>query len=233
MQENINEYALIVAGGSGSRMKSSIPKQFVEIGGLPVLMHTISAFILYSNNISIILVLPENQINRWDQLCALHNFSVPHLIVAGGACRTDSVINGLKHIVKEGIVAIHDGVRPFVGKEIIKAGFEAAKIHGNAVAAVPLKDSIRQVKGGHSTAVERSEFILVQTPQTFMVSQIKQAYEKYNESFTDDATVAENAGHHIHLIKGGYENIKITTPEDLIYAEAILKTPSFGRWQGL
>lgn len=220
----ISEYALIVAGGSGSRMQSDIPKQFLLLEGKPVLMHTLEAFHRHSPILEIILVLPEGQFDFWSQLCRDHQFKIPHHMQRGGATRFHSVKNGLALIAKEGLVAIHDGVRPLVDVPLIKRGYEAAAIYGNAIAAVPSKDSLRQVKDFESKSVARSEFWLVQTPQTFRTGLIKEAY-KTTESplFTDDASVAEKAGHSIHLIEGSYSNLKITTPEDLVIAAALMQ----------
>lgn len=221
----MNRFAVIVAGGSGSRMGSDTPKQFLPIGNAPILMHTIKRFFTSNEVVNIILVLPEEQIERWHQLCEKYSFSIPHLIVSGGKNRFQSVRNGLNSIgVNEGLVAIHDGVRPFISKRIIEESFKTALEKGNAVAAVELKDSIRLIdKKGNKTA-ERADFRIVQTPQTFKISQIRDAFHRAsNDQFTDDASVAEAAGYTIELINGSYENIKITTPEDLAMAEAILK----------
>jgi 2-C-methyl-D-erythritol 4-phosphate cytidylyltransferase len=213
------KYAIIVAGGSGSRMKSDVPKQFIEVGGLPILMHTLQRFKEADAEIEIILVLPESQFDYWKELCQKYK-TVPHQLVAGGNTRFQSGLNGLKAIENEGLVAIHDGVRPFVSKEIINESFKVASEKGTAVVSVPSKDSVR-VNG---QAIDRSTVRLIQTPQTFQISLIKKAFEIEELSiFTDDASVAEHAGFEINLIEGNYENIKITTPEDLLWAEVLLK----------
>jgi 2-C-methyl-D-erythritol 4-phosphate cytidylyltransferase len=220
----LKEYVLIVAGGTGTRLKSNIPKQFVELEGTPVLMRTIKVFYDYSPKISIIVVLPENQIDFWKNLCKKKAFDIPHQIIAGGSSRQQSVLNGLKAIKKEGIVAIHDGVRPLVKKDIISRSFTIASQQGNAIAAVPLKDSIRILENGENRAVDRKKFRLVQTPQTFLTSLIKNAYDRFfEEEFTDDAGIAERAGEKINLIEGSYDNIKITTSEDILIAKAIIR----------
>jgi 2-C-methyl-D-erythritol 4-phosphate cytidylyltransferase len=220
---SFNEHALIVAGGKGTRIKSKLPKQFLELNGLPILMHTINAFSRYSKDINIILVLPEDDFDLWKQLCAKHNFNQPLILQKGGESRFQSVKNGLDKIVGEGLVAIHDGVRPLVSEDIIGASFHLAAVHESAVAAVRLKDSIRMTDQDNTKAMDRSRFRLIQTPQTFKVSLIKQAYQqKEDASLTDDASVAERAGHIISLFEGSYENIKITTQEDLIVAKALL-----------
>lgn len=215
---SIKKYAIIVAGGSGSRMKSDIPKQFIEVGGLPILMHTLKRFKEAETEIELILVLPESQFEYWNQLCGKYP-TVPHQLVKGGNTRFQSGLNGLKTIENEGLVAIHDGVRPFVSAEIIQESFKVADEKGTAVVSVPSKDSVR-VNG---QAIDRSTVRLIQTPQTFQISLIKKAFETEELStFTDDASVAEHAGFTINLIEGSYENIKITTPEDLQWAEIIL-----------
>lgn len=216
----MKKYAIIVAGGSGSRMRSNLPKQFIEIGGLPVLMHTLSRFKEAFPAIYLILVLPENQFDFWNELCKKHFFTVPHQLVKGGNSRFQSGKNGLAYIHTDGVVAIHDGVRPFVSTAIIRESFEVAQEKGTAVVSVASKDSVR-VNG---QAIDRQTVRLIQTPQTFQVSLIKKAFETEELStFTDDASVAEFAGIEINLIEGSYENIKITTPEDLEWAEIILK----------
>jgi len=219
------EYALIVAGGKGTRIKSKLPKQFLELNGLPILMHTINAFYRYSPEVTVILVLPADDFETWVSLCKKYSFHKPVILQAGGDTRFQSVKNGLSKIEGEGLVAIHDGVRPLVSEDIIGASFRLAAVHQTAVAAVRLKESIRMTDQDNTKAVDRSRFRLIQTPQTFVVSLIKKAYEsKDDPSLTDDASVAERAGHIISLFEGSYENIKITTPEDLIVAEALLQS---------
>lgn len=218
------EYAVIVAGGSGTRMQSDLPKQFLPIGGRPLLMHTLEAFHRYSEKVQIILVLPAADMERWDALCEEHKFTLSHIRQTGGNSRYLSVKRGLEKIDKEGLVAIHDGVRPFVLPDSIGASFRLAAIHGSAVAAVRLKDSIRVTDKDTTRTVDRSQFRLIQTPQTFQVTLIKEAYTTVSEvGITDDASVAERAGHRISLFEGSYENIKITTPEDLYIGEAIYR----------
>ena len=224
------EYAIIVAGGKGTRMKSHIPKQFILLNGKPILMHTLEVFASYTPELSIILVLPESDINTWENLCDQHNFAIPHSLTIGGDSRFQSVRNGLSTIKEtEGLVAIHDGVRPLVDKDTIAASFRLAAIHQSAVAAVRLKESIRVTDQDTTKAVDRSAYRLIQTPQTFDLAVIKNAYNiKEVSTLTDDASVAEMAGHKISLFEGSYENIKVTTPEDLIIAEALLKRKNKG-----
>ncbi len=224
---NNKEYALIVAGGKGTRIKTKLPKQFLELKGKPILLHTIEVFYRYSEKIEIILVLPEDDFEIWEGICKKFNFDKSIILQKGGETRFQSVKNGLSKIEGPGLVAIHDGVRPLVSEDIIGASFHLAAVHQSAVAAVRLKDSIRMTDQDNTKAVDRSRFRLIQTPQTFDIALIKQAYEmKEDLSLTDDASVAEKSGHVISLFEGSYENIKITTPEDLIIAEALLYSKS-------
>lgn len=219
---NSKEYALIVAGGKGTRIKSDRPKQFLSLNGMPVLMHTILAFYKYSPSIEVVLVLPKDQIDTWRTLCVEHSFTTPLTIQPGGESRFQSVKRGLE-IMTEGLVAIHDGVRPLVSQEIIATSFRVAAKNNSAVAAVPLKESIRMMENDNTKALDRTKFKLIQTPQTFNVEMIRKAYElDEDQTLTDDASVAEKAGHLITLFDGSYDNIKITTMEDLVIAEALL-----------
>jgi len=225
-------FAIIVAGGNGSRMKSDIPKQFLLLKGKPILQHTIEQFLsvdipmgtdfqtegTVSEKINIILVLPERERAIWDQLCNENNFHPAIQTVAGGGTRFQSVRNGLNAIgALDGIVAVHDGVRPFVSPEIIQNSFETAARTGSAVTCVPVKDSVRVIgEDGVSRAVDRSQYRLMQTPQTFRLDLFRQAFQTQEQAFfTDCASVMDYAGFPITLIDGAYENIKITTPEDL------------------
>jgi 2-C-methyl-D-erythritol 4-phosphate cytidylyltransferase len=218
------EYAIIVAGGKGTRLKSETPKQFLELCGKPILVHTIEAFYNYSSDVIVILVLPESSFELWDSIAKKYHLKERIILQVGGETRFQSVKNGLAKIEGEGLVAIHDGVRPLVSKDIIAESFRMAGIQGSAVAAVPLKDSIRIAEQEMTKAMNRSKFRLIQTPQTFDVHLIRSAYRlKEDETLTDDASVAERTGHTISLFEGSYENIKITTPEDLVVAEALLK----------
>ncbi|MCE7058442.1 2-C-methyl-D-erythritol 4-phosphate cytidylyltransferase [Dyadobacter sp. CY343] len=221
----MQEYAVIVAGGSGSRMKSDIPKQFHTVNGLPVIMHTIRAFRNYSADLHIILVLPEIQFLFWENLCDTYQFKERYQLVSGGSTRFHSVKNGLSSInAVEGYVAVHDGVRPVISKEVIAASFFTAAEFGSAVASVPLKESIRSIDPNlGNRALDRTHFRLVQTPQTFRLPWMLDAFSvDYQEHFTDCASVLEAKGYPIQLIDGAYENIKITTPEDLKWAETYL-----------
>mgnify|MGYP001766435700 FL=1 len=217
-------YALIVAGGSGSRMNATVPKQFLLLNDKPVLMHTIERFHEYDNAIEIIVVLPEAQFELWESLCHEYKFSIRHQLVAGGSVRFESVKNGLSRIQGDGIVAIHDGVRPLVSFETIGRCFEVARLKGNAIPVMPVIESLRMIDGENSKAVDRSSFVTIQTPQVFSVSEIKTAYNQpFSEVFTDDASVLEAAGSAINLVEGNIENIKITHPADLIFAGMLIK----------
>ena len=223
-QQQDSLYALVVAGGSGNRMQSSTPKQFILIGGKPVLLHTLEAFHHYDPSIQIILVLPTAEKGRWKELRQEYQCQVPHAIVEGGESRFQSVKNGLALVPPEAVVAIHDGVRPFVNPEMLREGFATALEKGSAIATVPLKESIRELLPEGSKAKDRSQFLMVQTPQTFKAGIIKKAYRQAESpQFTDCASVAEADGNKVHMIAGSYQNIKITTPEDLLLAENILK----------
>ena len=219
----MKKFALIVAGGSGSRMKNTIPKQFIEINGRPILMHTIEAFYNFDPNFEFILVLPKDQLTLWNQLCEKYQFNIECKIAFGGETRFQSVQNGLNLISGDGIVFIHDGVRPLVSAKTLQNCLESALAKGNALPVVPVSESVRMVEGSKNFAVDRSQYFLVQTPQTFHTELIKKAYEQAtSNSFTDDATVLESMGETIQLVEGNRENVKITYPEDLVYAGVFL-----------
>jgi 2-C-methyl-D-erythritol 4-phosphate cytidylyltransferase len=213
---------IIVAGGLGMRMNSDLPKQFMIVAGKPVLMHTLLKFYHFDQKLNIVLVLPREHIETWNLLCSQHRFFIPHQIETGGSERFFSVKNGFKHIDEKGIVAIHDGVRPLVSGELIQHSFDAAAKFGSAIPVTKPPESVRKVDSSNSHPVDRDHYRLVQTPQTFKASLILEAYElAWKPQFTDDATVLEAAGHQVHLIEGAPENIKITRPSDLIFAEAL------------
>ena len=216
--------AIIVAGGKGERMNADIPKQFLEIQGKPILMHTLEVFNRFDAKIQLILVLPAVQIDLWKELCAKHNFNLNHQIIAGGQSRFDSVKNGLEAVNAPALVAVHDGVRPLVSVDTIAHCFETAEKFDAAIPVVDLVDSIRQVSENTSQSVDRNAFKLVQTPQVFDAELLQKAYkQEFSLLFTDDASVVEAFGTKIHLVKGNRENIKITTEFDLKLAEAIIK----------
>jgi 2-C-methyl-D-erythritol 4-phosphate cytidylyltransferase len=216
-------YVVIVAGGSGKRMGTEIPKQFLELAGRPVLMHTIERFKAFSEAIEIITVLPENQLRHWVELQKKHSFSVPHTLVKGGSHRFFSVRNGLKFVNVPGLVAIHDGVRPFVSIDTIKRCFIAAEERGNAIPSISPTESLRILTEEGSVPLNRLHVKQIQTPQVFNAALIKKAYlQQYSPEFTDDSTVLEKAGEKINLIEGNRENIKITNPEDLLISTVLL-----------
>ena len=220
----MKKFVIIVAGGSGSRMGAEIPKQFLELCGKPLLMHTMQVFFDFDPKCEMVLVLPAVQQKVWADLCLKHSFLLPHQIVSGGETRFHSVVNGLKLIRDEGIVFIHDGVRPFVSGETLVRCFETAQKCGNAIPVLPVNESLRKLDGDQNISVDRSLYFSVQTPQTFRSSQILKSFlQPYDPSFTDDASVVENAGYAITMIEGNRENIKITTPTDLLIAEAFLQ----------
>jgi 2-C-methyl-D-erythritol 4-phosphate cytidylyltransferase len=216
-------YVVIVAGGSGKRMGAEIPKQFLELAGRPVLMHTIERFKSFNETIEIITVLPENQIRHWCDLQEKYSFEVPQTLVKGGSHRFFSVRNGLKFVSVPGLVAIHDGVRPFVSIDTIKRCFDTAEKLGNAIPAISPTESLRILTDQGSLPVNRFHVKQIQTPQVFSAELIKKAYQQeYSPEFTDDATVLEKCGEKINLIEGNRENIKITNPEDLLISTALL-----------
>ena len=217
------KYIIIVAGGSGSRMGSIIPKQFLKLLGLPILMHTLKKFQQTVVGGEIILVLPEKEQSTWQSLCEKHQFDIPHQIVNGGETRFHSVQNALQKLNKKSIVAIHDGVRPLVSETVINNCIQSAEKFGAAIPALPMQDSLRKISENGSQIAERNQFVLVQTPQCFQSEVILKAYQQaYHKSFTDDASVVEQLGHNIYLVEGNKENIKITTPEDLKMAEVLI-----------
>ena len=219
-------YAIIVAGGSGSRMQAAIPKQFLLLNGLPVLMHTLQAFHQSISKPDIILVIPADSHAYWNKLCGQYNFTIPHQLVNGGETRFHSVKNGLATIpdTEDAVIAVQDAVRPLTSAAIIDSSYQQAAQQGNAVTAVKSRDSIRQVKNGVSTSLLREEIYLVQTPQTFQSAQLKKAYEQtYSPGFTDDASVVEATGVSINILEGNYQNLKITFPEDIAIAELLLQ----------
>ena len=221
----MEKYAIIVAGGKGLRMGTDLPKQFLPLGGKPILMRTLEAFSNCDNDIHIILVLPKEQQEYWKNLCKEYNFSIEHTIADGGKTRFHSVKSGLNKVdtSAKSLIAVHDGVRPFVSAETIKATYKTAEQKGTAVPVVPSVDSVRQTKGEENFALDRSCIQLVQTPQTFNSDILFEAYQQdFTKLFTDDASVVEKAGHKIILCEGNRENIKITTPFDMTVGNAIL-----------
>ena len=227
------DYIIIVAGGKGLRMGSDIPKQFLPVGGKPVLMRTLERFREYSPTLQIILVLPKAQQDYWRQLCQQYQFPLPveegvrggsYLLADGGETRFHSVQNGLALIPDdaEGVVGVHDGVRPFPSIEVIRNCYETAREKKAVIPVIPVVETVRQLEGATSFTVPRDDYRLVQTPQCFDIQLLKAANRQpYNDGFTDDASVVEAFGHAITLVEGNRENIKITTPYDLKIAEVL------------
>jgi 2-C-methyl-D-erythritol 4-phosphate cytidylyltransferase len=220
------DYIIIVAGGKGLRMGSDIPKQFLPIGGKPVLMRTLERFREYSEDLQIILVLPEAQQDYWQDICQKYNFQVEYLLANGGQTRFHSVQNGLALVPDdaEGVVGVHDGVRPFPSIEVIRNCFETARTAKAVIPVIPVVETVRHLEKEGSVTVPRGDYRLVQTPQTFDIQLLKAANRQpYDDGFTDDASVVESYGYQITLVEGNRENIKITTPYDIIVAEALCK----------
>jgi 2-C-methyl-D-erythritol 4-phosphate cytidylyltransferase len=221
----LKKYIIIVAGGIGRRMNGNIPKQFLLLKGKPVLFYTIEIFYKYSSDIPIILVLPQDQIIRWKELCFQYQLNIPHQIVEGGITRFHSVKNGLSEIKETCLVGIHDGARPLVSLQTISHTFEMAERKGNAVPVISVNESLRIVNEKGNQSINRETIKIIQTPQCFHSELIKKAYDQeYKESFTDDATVLETMGEKINLVEGNIENIKITNPIDLLFAENLITT---------
>ena len=234
------DYVIIVAGGKGLRMGSDIPKQFLPIGSKPVLMRTLERFREYSADLQIILVLPEAQQDYWKELCKQYHFPLPattplpqqggagggsYLLANGGHTRFHSVQNGLALVPDdaEGVVGVHDGVRPFPSIEVIRNCYETARTAKAVIPVIPVVETIRHLEDEGSVTVPRDEYKLVQTPQTFDIQLLKAANRQpYNDGFTDDASVVESYGYAITLVEGNRENIKITTPYDLKIAEVLI-----------
>ena len=216
---------LIVAGGRGTRMGGPQPKQFLELAGRPVLMHTLEAFDRWDASARLIVVLPEDQIETWKRLCEAHAFDRAHRVVAGGETRFHSVRNGLGAVASNGLIAVHDGVRPLVAPSVIAACFAAAADGGAAVPVVPVVESVREVDAdGGSRPVDRTRLRVVQTPQVFRADVLRAAYcLPYDPRFTDDASVVEASGVAVRLVPGNRENIKLTTPMDLLLAEQLMR----------
>lgn len=220
----MTNYCIIVAGGNGSRMGTELPKQFLLIGGIPVLMHTIRNFYDFDPSLQLVLVLPEAEIISWTRLCDQYKFSIPHQVIVGGDTRFQSVKNGLSAAKECNLIAIHDGVRPLVSHETMARCFKSADVNGTAIPVLPANESLREGTMDKSAPVDRSRFYLVQTPQVFKASIIQGSYNQaYIPEFTDDASVIEHSGTTVQLVMGNRENIKITFPEDLMVAEMFLK----------
>lgn len=230
----MKKWVLIVAGGKGLRMGGDLPKQFIPLQGKPVLMHTLEAFHRWDEAAELVLVLPEDHQPYWQMLCREIGCKVPHRIATGGETRFHSVRNGLEFLsqgndafpgrYEPGLIAVHDGVRPFVSPEVIQACFDAAGQHGAAIPATPQIDSLRESDGTESHPVDRTHYFAVQTPQVFRCDLLLKAYvQSFSPLFTDDASVIEALGEKVQLVPGSRENIKITTPFDLLVAEVLVR----------
>ena len=224
---------IIVAGGKGLRMGSDIPKQFLILGGEPILMRTVEVFHHYDPTMQIVVVLPSTQQDYWKSLCKEYAFDIPVIIANGGETRFHSVKNGLQEVGKEvELIGVHDGVRPFVEADVIGRCYDAAKTYGAALPTIDVVDTLRllhEKDAGdevvrQSTTVPRSHYKLVQTPQVFRSDVLRKAYsQEYTDAFTDDASVVESMGHDVALVSGNRQNIKVTTQFDLIVGNAIIE----------
>ena len=227
----MKRYLIVVAGGKGQRMGGVLPKQFQLLGGRPVLMVTLERLYKLDNTLNIVLVLPKEHIGLWDELCLKYSFAVPVIVTEGGNTRFHSVKNGLDTIeedatLEDALVGVHDGVRPFVSQRVLDEAYREAWINGAVIPMIELPDSLRQIIGGEgaSQTVPRDRYRLVQTPQVFRLSLLRRAYEqRYVEAFTDDASVVEAMGERVFAVEGNRENIKLTTPFDMMIANTLLE----------
>ena len=216
----MKKHVIIVAGGKGLRMGGDIPKQFVPVGGKPVLMRTLEAFHAYDSSMHLIVVLPVTQQAYWKELCDSYRFTLPHEVADGGETRFHSVANGLAKVVGDGWVGVHDGVRPFVSQEVISRCYEEVREKKAVIPVIGVVETVRRLTAAGSETVPRDSYKLVQTPQVFEVDLLRRAYRQpYTDAFTDDASVAEALGEQVYLVEGNRENIKLTTPSDLRMAE--------------
>ena len=224
----MKRYAVIVAGGQGVRMGAARPKQFLEIGGKPILRHTIERFQAFDPKVEVIVVLPAAQKDWWRDYCRQSGFLERYTMVSGGITRFHSVQNALQYVGDDGVVAIHDGVRPLVSRPMLERLFDAAERQAAVIPVVRVVESMRRIDGETSVPVSRDGMVLVQTPQLFDARVLKEAYRQpFSPAFTDDASVVEAAGTAIHWVDGDRINIKITTPEDLDFAARLLAISSF------
>lgn len=222
----MQKYVIIMAGGLGLRMGGDIPKQFLLLDGKPIIMHTIERFCEYDSNIKVVVVLPDLPIAEWSRLCTKYDFTIVHSTTSGGDKRFYSVKNGLKLISADSLIAVHDGVRPLVSNLTIRRCFETAEKEGNAIPVIATSESVREISSAtENRPLDRNSIKLVQTPQVFRSELLNRAYDcGFSPHYTDDATVVERLGVKINLVEGNRENIKITTPEDMLIAESIIKT---------
>lgn len=220
----MNKSMIVVAGGSGTRMGADIPKQFIELSGRPILMHTLENLREMDAAMNLVLVLPVDQIPFWKELVAKHSFAIPHQLADGGKTRFESVKNGLAKVMEADVIGVHDGVRPFVSAQVMHTCFEMALSEGAAIPVVPIIQSLRRTDTEPSKAVDRNSYCAVQTPQCFRAVILKKAYDSaVGTEYSDDATVVESMGKNIYLVEGNEENIKITSPIDLELAQLIIE----------
>lgn len=220
----IKKYAIIVAGGSGNRMQQTVPKQFLPLNGKPVISYSIEAFHAFDKDIEIILVIHPDYISLWQSLCAEFDIKIDFRVVIGGQTRFESVKNGLQSIDGEGYVAIHDAARPVIDATFVKQVFDQAEKYGSAMPGIGLNDTIRMIDGNSSVQLDRTLLRSMQTPQVFQIHELRKAYEQeFQPFFTDDASVMQSAGFALHMVEGRQGNIKITHPQDMVVAEALLK----------
>lgn len=224
----MKKYIIVVAGGKGMRMGGEMPKQFQLLGDKPVVMVTLERLHMMDPGVGLVMVLPAEHFELWNELCAKYGFEVPVTLAKGGSTRFHSVQNGLAMIEDsdEAVVGVHDGVRPFVSQRVVEDCFREAWIHGAAIPMIDLQDSLRHIVGvnGVTEVVPRDRYRLVQTPQVFRLSLLRKAYEqRFVESFTDDASVVEALGENVTGVEGNRENIKLTTPFDLMVAKTLLE----------
>lgn len=216
----MKKHVIIVAGGKGLRMGGDIPKQFVPVGGKPVLMRTLEAFHAYDSSMHLIVVLPVTQQAYWKELCDSYRFTLSHEVADGGETRFHSVANGLAKVVGDGWVGVHDGVRPFVSQEVISRCYDEVREKKAVIPVIGVVETVRRLTETGSETVPRDCYKLVQTPQVFEVDLLRRAYRQpYTDAFTDDASVVEALGEQVYLVEGNRENIKLTTPSDLRMAE--------------
>lgn len=220
----MKKYAIIVAGGTGRRLKGDVPKQFMLLNGKPVIQYSLEAFFSFDPSVQIILVIHSDFLSFWEQLCLKHEISVPHKTTKGGKTRFDSVKNGLKLVADDGLVAVHDAARPVIRPDFIRHLFAEAENRGSAMPGVALTDTIRMIDGDTSHQLDRTFLRAMQTPQVYKVSELKRAYtQPFLPVFTDDASVMQSVGFPLHLTEGRSENIKITNPQDIDLAEVLLR----------
>jgi 2-C-methyl-D-erythritol 4-phosphate cytidylyltransferase len=224
----MKKYLIVVAGGKGMRMGGEMPKQFQLLAGRPVVMVTLERLYAMDPSMQLILVLPADQMELWKNLSREYEFAVPLILAQGGTTRFHSVQNGLAQVddIDEALVGVHDGVRPFVSSAVLDECFREASLHGAAIPMIDLQDSLRHIVGGNGVTevVPRDRYRLVQTPQVFRLSLLRRAYEqRFVESFTDDASVVEALGEQVVGVVGNRENIKLTTPFDLVIAQTLME----------